>query len=279
MKREGDTCAICGSSSDELDREGVCEECRFREMNHGCVGVVGAVAILILCAVLACCTSTVRKEPQLPLPTKEEGQRILHAWFLDYDMAGDAQAVPSKEAESNLKWLREKYLDVPLTRKLNEPQPQALRFEQPSLLPITYNGEERYQLVEDWGFPFGEHWIVVPKGGVYDGASVPRACWSFMPRDGRHRAGALAHDQSYELAGVLAPDLTITRQEADAMLRDMMERAGVGKVTSSIVYASVRAFGGSSWGAHSPIILPVKHRMYAPRFIPPRNSHSHIYAP
>lgn len=154
-----------------------------------------------------------------------------------------------------------------------------LTFEQPSLVPITYQGEELYQLVEPWGFPLFGHWIEVPVGIVVDGASVPRACWSFMPRDGQHRAGALAHDFSYQMRGILAPDLTITRQQADAMLRDMMERAGCGKVTSSIVYAAVQVAGWHSWGSHAPIILPVEHRRYAPRFLPARTPFSHIYAP
>lgn len=199
------------------------------------------------------------------------------------------KVVSAKEAEDNLQWFRSRYLDVPLTRKLNEPTTtnltraarslQILTFEQPSLLPITYKGEERYQQVEEWGFPFGDRWIAVPKGIVVDGASVPRSCWSFMPRDGRHRAGVEAHDYSYQMAGMLAPDLTITRQQADAMLRDMMERAGCGSVTSNIVYAAVRVAGASSWGSHSPIILPVEHRMYAPRFLPERTMFSHIFAP
>jgi hypothetical protein len=197
--------------------------------------------------------------------------------------------VSKKEAADNFQWFKARYYDADLTKSLNAASLTRAaktlgnltipdKFEQPSLLPITYRGAEMYQLVEDWGFPLFGEWINVPKGIVVDGASVPRACWSFMPRDGRHRAGALAHDLSYQLIGVLSPDLTITRQQADDMLRDMMERAGVGTTTANIAYAAVRAFGGSSWGSHAPIILPVEHRAYAPRFATPRNAFSHIYA-
>lgn len=73
-------------------------------------------AIIFAALALMSCTSTLRKEPPMPQPTLEEGRRILRAWFLDYDFAGD---VPPDEAKSNLEWFRKHYLDVPLTRALN----------------------------------------------------------------------------------------------------------------------------------------------------------------
>ncbi len=149
--------------------------------------------------------------------------------------------------------------------------------DQPVLVPLMYHGAERYQLIEPWSFELLGTKQPVPLGIIVDGASVPRIFWTFCPPDGTHRAGALGHDLSYQVEGHLI-GITITRKQADELLYNCMIEAGVSKTRACIVYEAVRAFGGSSWGGHAPIIEPVPQRMTAMRIIKPRNFLSHIYA-
>lgn len=157
---------------------------------------------------------------------------------------------------------------------------------QPLLIPILYRGEERYQLVEPWSFTLPVDLgagtgitVEVPLGMVVDGASVPRALWTFMPPDGLHRAAALAHDVAYETGGRLLPRVFITRAQADLMFYDLMILAGVSKWRASIAYRGVRIGGGSSWDKHAPIIQPVDGRKMMTVRLTKRNALSHIYAP
>lgn len=237
-------------------------------------------AILFAAIALASCT-TARKEPPLPQPTREQGQKILHAWFLDYDFAG---AVSADEAKDNLQWFREHYLDAPLTRALNAHSSgrKLVPFEQPLLFPIRYQGEELYQNFEDWTVTVNGQDIKVPAGLVVDGASVPRACWFFMPPDGLHRGAALFHDWSYINRGCnLTRGPPLTRKETDEAFYNLMIEAGVSPNVAGIAYRGVRLGGWAAWASReSPLILPVdRHRMATPHFLLPRTRFSHLYAP
>lgn len=129
--------------------------------------------------------------------------------------------------------------------------------KQPLLVPIQHEGQERYQLVKPWGFSVHGADIDVPVGLVVDGASVPRAVWSFMPPDGLHRAAAFAHDFAYLHQGHLGA-VTLTREQTDQLFYNLMVEAGVSPRRAGIAYRAVRMFGQSAWNSvEEPLILPV----------------------
>lgn len=154
---------------------------------------------------------------------------------------------------------------------------------QPLLIPILHKNEEKYQLVEEWWFEHEACEEPVPLGLVVDGASVPRSAWCFMPPDGLHRAGSLAHDWLYIMQGVM-PQRTLTRQECDLIFYRMMVDAGVAKRRAGLTYRAVRAAGRRAWNSvEAPTILPIpirKARLVALSIGAPelRTPDSHIYA-
>lgn len=149
--------------------------------------------------------------------------------------------------------------------------------KQPLLVPIEHDGREQYQLVKPWSFVANGHEQQVPVGLVVDGASVPRAVWSFMPPDGLHRAGAFAHDWTYINRGHI-DGVTLTREQTDQLFYNLMVEAGVSPSRAGIAYRAVRLAGWRAWDSiETPTILPVD--LYsAPRRTGKPSRTPHIYA-
>jgi hypothetical protein len=148
-------------------------------------------------------------------------------------------------------------------------------FSQPVLLPIKYEGKERYQSVRDWTFETEK----VPSGIVVDGASVPRIAWIFMPPDGLQRAAALGHDYFYIHRGVMPSGRVVTREEADFFFLEYMLKGGVSPRRASIAYNAVRGFGWREWNRpyKGPVILPVQQPVLAKRVQKPTFLTRHLY--
>jgi hypothetical protein len=84
----------------------------------------------------------------------------------------------------------------------------------------------------------------VPSGFCTDLASVPRLYWSLLPKTGRYAYAAIVHDFHYWTQ-------TITRAQADEILKAAMQDSNVGTATVSVIYGTVRAFGASAWNANA----------------------------
>lgn len=110
--------------------------------------------------------------------------------------------------------------------------------------------------------------LYVPKGYVYDGASVPRFVWSLtgLRPDGEIRAASLAHDALYRSKGgtILKQlygckltngvgNITVcNRKEADWVFREFMKYATVSRRKRNMAYMAVRMFGKLFWGKEPP---------------------------
>jgi len=55
----------------------------------------------------------------------------------------------------------------------------------------------KWEVVEDFPFLFKGVWLLIPKGFVFDGASIPRAFWSFLSPTGLLLIPGLFHDYGY----------------------------------------------------------------------------------
>ena len=152
--------------------------------------------------------------------------------------------------------------------------------KQPIIIPVTHDGDEAYQVIEDYTFDAGGADEVIARGFICDGASVPRLAWPLMPPDGLHRAAVLPHDWLYAGRGRLRDGGPLTRAECDAIMFRRMVAAGCGIVKSTIVHEAVRLGGWLAWrrSKGQRLILPIHN---AGPSIHKMNRHhdGHIYAP
>lgn len=135
---------------------------------------------------------------------------------------------------------------------------------QPSIIPIN---DKEYELEKEYAYEFvlnnATFRISVPKGFIYDGASVPRILWTLtgiLP-DGLIRAGALLHDYIYHHQGILPAwrlmihtengwqksTLELTRPIADNIFLEAMIKAGVRSTKAHVAWAGVRVGGWVAW--------------------------------
>lgn len=137
--------------------------------------------------------------------------------------------------------------------------------------PINYPVSERgYKLYEPYTYIWAHNGIrykiTVPKGFEYDGASVPRICWSLtgIRPDGLIRAAATIHDFLYEHQGQLPAESflsttkfmgsemkpvnkTWSRKQSDQLFARLLREKGVSKIRRRLAYIAVRVFGGFAW--------------------------------
>ena len=85
--------------------------------------------------------------------------------------------------------------------------------------------------------PKGLVWVA-PAGSEIDGASIPRALWSFMggPFEGKYRNASVLHDVAYD-------QQTRPPKEADLMFYNAMRCSGVGPIEAKTMYYSLLRFG------------------------------------
>ena len=85
--------------------------------------------------------------------------------------------------------------------------------------------------------PKGVVWIA-PAGSEVDGASIPRALWSFFggPFEGKYRNASVLHDVAYD-------QKSRPWQQVDRMFYDAMRCSGVGAIEAKTMYYSLYRFG------------------------------------
>lgn len=129
---------------------------------------------------------------------------------------------------------------------------------QPVNKPIS---AKEYELIENYYYVWDKHDVqyalMVPKGFVCDGASVPRFCWSLLGihPDGLNRAAALVHDYLYLMSGETKTFLdgqsaimNWKRRDADRLFCRILRESGVSKFKRRMMYRAVRIFGRFYWG-------------------------------
>ena len=112
--------------------------------------------------------------------------------------------------------------------------------------------------------------LTVPKGYVWDGASVPRIAWSIigLTPGGLVDGPSLAHDVPYrakggafidKLVGCTITDVhgdavRIKRDEVDLVFKYFCVFSGIRKLRAAAAYRAVWGFGRRHWGGPSPIL-------------------------
>lgn len=111
-------------------------------------------------------------------------------------------------------------------------------------LELTPVGPQRWRINSDLvcDTPFGR--VVVPRGFVTDGASVPRPVWFlYPPIDGDYDAAAVLHDWAYRNAELLG----LNRGQADQLLKEGMVATGTAGRKRAAIYSAVRLGGWLPW--------------------------------
>jgi len=105
-------------------------------------------------------------------------------------------------------------------------------------------GQRAAVLAKDWlyCYPKTRELILVPRGYVTDFASIPGFARHIIEPYGDNAEGAVAHDWFYAIG---EPG---QRRKADAVLRQGLKEQKVGVVTRTIVWLTVRLFGGAHYG-------------------------------
>lgn len=102
-------------------------------------------------------------------------------------------------------------------------------------------------LCETYQLDTGDHFFNIPKGFIFDGASIPRVVKSSVSGsfDPQYVAPALIHDWCYIFHKCSNKD--ITRKQSDKLFKTLLKHNNVGWYTRGKMYNAVRMFGGFCW--------------------------------
>lgn len=145
--------------------------------------------------------------------------------------------------------------------------------EMPSMTPIRIDTDGRgfwsaiwhwfwevrtWEISKDWRFELNGQKYVIPKGFVFDGASVPKFLASWLSPVGILLIGGLVHDYVYKYEVLLKADKKtttdkMTQKEADQLFRDInIEQNGI-HVLNWAAYLALRAGGFVAWNGHRKV--------------------------
>lgn len=144
---------------------------------------------------------------------------------------------------------REEWMEEAISMKSLKGRLEFSRFVEPMyflLSPTIWkpNTEQRNVLKE----------VTVPKGFVTDLASIPRVFYSLLRPDREYAHAAIVHDFLYWKQ-------TISREDADKILKFAMEDLEVDPLIVKSIYQAVKMFGGSSWENNAKLRLAGEKRI------------------
>ena len=119
-------------------------------------------------------------------------------------------------------------------------------------------GVRQWEIAKDWHFEVNGQQYVIPKGFVFDGASVPKFLASWLSPTGILLLGGLVHDFIYKyetlvLKGKKKCEPDFTQKEADQLFRDInIEQNGI-HVLNYAAYYALRLGGFVAWNGHRKV--------------------------
>lgn len=115
-----------------------------------------------------------------------------------------------------------------------------------------------WEIAKDWHFEVNGEQYVIPKGFVFDGASVPKFLASWLSPVGILLMGGLVHDYVYKYTVLLKKGKKktsepFTQKQADQLFRDInIEQNGI-HVLNWAAYLALRAGGFVAWNGHRKV--------------------------
>lgn len=109
-----------------------------------------------------------------------------------------------------------------------------------------------YEVTEDYTYQTKDYKITVPKGFIYDRASIPAIFWVLIDKDSLSNVAPLFHDFLYRHGGKLekkyvSPYRTFMREETDNLFLELMTKCGVVEWRRKAAYKAVRNFSATYW--------------------------------
>ena len=116
-------------------------------------------------------------------------------------------------------------------------------------------GTRTWEIVKDYHFTIHGQDYVIPKGFVFDGASVPKFLASWLSPVGVLLVGGLVHDYAYKYEMLLKKGKketshTLTQKEADIIFRDINIEQNGFHLMNYLAYWALRLAGFVAWGKH-----------------------------
>lgn len=116
-------------------------------------------------------------------------------------------------------------------------------------------GGRTWEIVKDWHFTIRGINYVVPKGFVFDGASVPKFLASWLSPVGVLLVGGLVHDYAYKYQVLLKKggketSHHMTQKEADIIFRDINVEQNGFHFLNYLAYWALRLGGFVAWNGH-----------------------------
>jgi hypothetical protein len=121
-------------------------------------------------------------------------------------------------------------------------------------------GTRHWEISRDWHFKVNDQSYVIPKGFLFDGASVPKFLASWLSPIGVLLIGGLVHDYIYKYQTLLLKDKkttckTYTQKEADQLFRDINIEQNGFHVLNWLAYLALRLGGWLAWRGHRKLNL------------------------
>lgn len=116
-------------------------------------------------------------------------------------------------------------------------------------------GTRTWEIVKDYHFSIHGQDYVIPKGFVFDGASVPKFLASWLSPVGVLLVGGLVHDYAYKYEKLLKKNKkdtthTLTQKEADIIFRDINIEQNGFHLMNYLAYWALRLGGFVAWNGH-----------------------------
>lgn len=122
----------------------------------------------------------------------------------------------------------------------------------------------RFRVIEDYlcWCKYLNRFILIPKGFVFDGASIPKIINSIFSPTGVLFYGALPHDFGYKYGGLLLIDKTVhkvlefhhfSKSDLDEIFQELCAQESGMKVGSAVATFALKMFGFFAWKEHRKI--------------------------
>lgn len=115
----------------------------------------------------------------------------------------------------------------------------------PDVMCRYVNKRDRFMLTEDYVTPE----VIVPKGLITDGGTIPRFLWSLFPPYYRYFPACVVHDYMY----LLAVRGIGTKAAADELFKINIKRCGLGMQYWLVMWWFVKLFGRPSLDSHAAL--------------------------
>jgi hypothetical protein len=116
-------------------------------------------------------------------------------------------------------------------------------------------GTRQWEIAKDWHFEVNGEKYVIPKGFIFDGASVPKFLASWLSPTGVLLIGGLVHDYVYKYTVLLHKNkkdtsLPMNQKKADQLFRDINIEQNGFHLLNNLAYWALRLGGFVAWNGH-----------------------------